>query len=182
MAGFLYVCWQLAGGLRDFLKTDFMTSVGRVTLHPVKASDEEFLNLLYASTRIDEMALVDWSEEQKAAFLKMQFDAQTSHYRLHYPSAEYQIIQQEKTPIGRLIIERSQKSLLLMDIALLPEYRNAGIGTSIVKDLMEEARQVVLPLVLRVEFFNPVIRLYARLGFTKTREVNSVYHEMVWTP
>ena len=69
-----------------------------------------------------------------------------------------------------------------MDIALLPEYRNKGIGTAILRDLMDKARQEDLPLVLRVEFFNPAIRLYQRFGFVKTREVNSVYQEMVWTP
>jgi predicted GNAT family acetyltransferase len=96
--------------------------------------------------------------------------------------AEYYVIQQNDVPIGRLIIEQSPTSLLVMDIALLPESRNLGIGTAILKDLMSDAAQAGMPVVLRVEFFNPVIRLYTRLGFVKTREVNSVYHEMVWTP
>ncbi len=128
------------------------------------------------------MALVNWTAEQKEAFLWMQFNAQTEHYRLHYPLAEYQVIEQDGNSIGRLIMERSKNQLLIMDIALLPEYRHAGIGTALIQDLMDEAAQSCLPLVLRVEFFNPVIRLYTRLGFVKTREVNSVYHEMVWTP
>ena len=153
-----------------------------MTLRPVNPGDDEFLYRVYASTRTDEMALVDWSEAQKEAFLHMQFAAQIAHYRLHYPTAEYQVIQWGEAPIGRLIVERSPKSLLVMDIALLPESRNIGIGTAILRDLMNEAGQAGLLVVLRVEFFNPVIRLYTRLGFIKTREVNSVYHEMVWTP
>jgi GNAT superfamily N-acetyltransferase len=164
------------------LKTNFLIRDQQVTLRPANPGDDEFLCRVYASTRTDEMALVDWSEAQKEAFLRMQFDAQTAHYRLHYPTAEYQIIQQGENPIGRLTVERSQKSLLIMDIALLPEYRHKGIGTALLKDLMAEAGHSNLPVVLRVEFFNPVIQLYARLGFVKTREVNSVYHEMVWTP
>ena len=123
-----------------------------------------------------------WTDEQKEAFLRMQFKAQTDHYHTYYPAAEYQIFQRGDVPIGRLIVERSPKSLLIMDIALLPEFRNTGIGTAILKELMEEAGQAGLPVVLRVEFFNPAIRLYTRLGFVKTREVNSVYQEMVWTP
>lgn len=162
--------------------SNFLIKGSQVTLRPVNPGDEEFLCRVYASTRTDEMALVDWSDPQKEAFLRMQFDAQTTHYRLHYPTAEYQIIQQGETPIGRLIVERSQKCLLVMDISLLPEYRNRGVGTALLKDLMAEAGQSNLPVVLRVEFFNPVIQLYTRLGFVKTREVNSVYHEMIWTP
>jgi GNAT superfamily N-acetyltransferase len=151
-------------------------------LRPTQPTDEGDLLRIYASTRSEEMALVSWTDAQKDAFLRMQFDAQTSHYLLHYPTAEYYMIVHDGHSIGRLILECSAKSLLIMDIALLPEYRNKGIGTAILRDLMDKARQEDLPLVLRVEFFNPAIRLYQRFGFVKTREVNSVYQEMVWTP
>ncbi len=153
----------------------------KTTLRPATPEDNLFYYRVYASTRTDEMALVNWTAEQKDSFLWMQFNAQREHYRLHYPLAEYQVILQEGKSIGRLITERSKNQLLIMDIALLPPYRHAGIGTALIQDLMAEAAQSCLPLVLRVEFFNPVIRLYTRLGFVKTREVNSVYHEMVWT-
>lgn len=152
------------------------------TLRPVTAQDEDFLLRVYASTRAEEMALVNWTEQQKADFLRMQFDAQTVHYKRHYPTAEYTIIEQCGTAVGRLILEHTDRQHLIMDIAILPEYRKLGIGTAVIKDLMELARKDNLPLVLRVEFFNPAIGLYSRLGFVKTREVNSVYHEMIWTP
>ena len=152
-----------------------------VSLRPVQPGDEEFLYQVYASTRADEMALVDWTAEQKEAFLRMQIGAQTEHYKIHYPNAKYQILEGAGVPIGRLIVERSKEFILIIDIALLPEYRKAGIGTAVIRDLMDEATRVSLPIVLRVEFFNPAIKLYSRLGFLKTREMG-VYHEMVWRP
>jgi len=167
--------WQEPG---DFA----MLQIEALKFRSLLPADEDFSHRVYASTRTEEMERVDWSPEQKEAFLRMQSEAQIKHYRSYYPKAEYQVIQLEDVPIGRLFIERSETSILIMDIALLPEYRNAGIGTAIIRDLMSEAGLAGLPLVLRVEFFNPVIRLYARLGFVKTREVNSVYQEMVWTP
>lgn len=151
-------------------------------LRPTEATDEGVLLQIYASTRTEEMALVSWTDEQKDAFLRMQFDAQTKHYLTYYPSAHYYIILQDGKSIGRLILESAESSLLIMDIALLPEYRNRGMGTAILHDLMKKARQDNIPLVLRVEFFNPAIRLYTRLGFVTTRQVNTVYHEMVWKP
>jgi ribosomal protein S18 acetylase RimI-like enzyme len=154
----------------------------RITLRPATFEDTPFCLRVYASTRAEEMALVNWTSEQKDSFLLMQFRAQAEHYRLHYPTAVYQIIEREGVRVGRLITERKPDQLLLMDIALLPQYRNSGIGTGLIQQLMDEAAQKGTPLVLRVEFFNPVIRLYTRLGFTRTREVNSVYQEMVWTP
>lgn len=154
----------------------------KVELRVVEDGDQDFLFSVYASTRADEMNLVDWSDAQKNAFLHMQFEAQTKHYLLYYPNAEYKIIERAGVPLGRLIVEDRGDHFLIMDIALLPEYRQAGIGTFLIQELKQEAIRLNLPLVLRVEFFNPAIRLYDRLGFVKTREVNAVYQEMVWTP
>ena len=152
------------------------------TLRPLGILDQDFSYQVYASTRADEMKLVDWTEEQKEAFCRMQFNAQREHYLLYYPNAEYYMIMRGDLALGRLILDRSKSQILIMDVTLLPEYQRAGTGTVIIKDVLEEASQAGLPVVLRVEFFNPVIQLYTRLGFIKTREVNSVYHEMVWTP
>jgi ribosomal protein S18 acetylase RimI-like enzyme len=112
----------------------------------------------------------------------MQFDAQTNHYHEHYPNAENSVIRIAGLPAGRLILNRSDSSLLIIDIALLPQFRNQGFGTAMLRDIMQSAQLHGLPVLLRVEFFNPVIRLYSRLGFVKTREVNAVYHEMIWPP
>ncbi|PKN94765.1 MAG: GNAT family N-acetyltransferase [Chloroflexi bacterium HGW-Chloroflexi-6] len=152
-----------------------------ITLRPVTPDDELFTCQVYASTRADEMKLVSWTDEQKDAFLKMQFDSQTKHYALHYPNAEYKIIERDGIPIGRLMTENRGDHFLLMDIALLPAHRNAGIGTFLMEELKKEAVRLNLPLVLRVESFNPAQRLYTRLGFVKSREIQ-IYHEMVWTP
>jgi GNAT superfamily N-acetyltransferase len=173
---------RLTINLFPFLLYRECSSIMMLGLRPVVAGDEDFLFSVYASTRVDEMNLVGWSEEQKTSFLHMQFDAQTKHYSIHYPNAEYKIIERNRVPVGRLTTENRGDHFLIMDMALLPEYRNAGIGTYLVEELKQEAAQLNLPLVLRVEIFNPAIRLYARLGFVKTRDVNSVYQEMVWTP
>lgn len=161
------------------LNTSFLIANELVALRPVEAMDDEFLCRVYGSTRAEEMALVDWSDEQKAAFLRMQFDAQRAHYRTHYLKAEYFVIQRNGVDIGRIIVERSQDPLILMDIALLPEYRGMGIGTTLIKDLMAEAADKGWALTLHVEFFNPALALYNRLGFVKIAE-QDVYYKMLW--
>ena len=158
------------------------SSIMRIDLRTVVGGDTDFLFSVYASTRAEEMELVDWSDEQKDAFLHMQFDAQTKHYLAHYPNAEYKIIERAGVPIGRLIVENRGDHFLIMDIALLPDYRRSGIGTFLIQALKEQTVRLKLPLVLRVEYFNPAVHQYARLGFVKTRDVNTVYEEMVWTP
>jgi ribosomal protein S18 acetylase RimI-like enzyme len=164
------------------MKTEFLVTNEHLVIRPVQEGDAAFLFLVYASTRMDEMALVNWSDAQKAAFLRMQFDAQTIHYRSYYPQAEYQIIQREDgLPIGRVIIDRSNKFILLMDIALLPEFRNSGIGTTLMCDLLAEAAASNRPVRLHVEVFNRAMKMYERLGFVKCNE-QGIYHEMIWNP
>ena len=60
---------------------------------------------------------------------------------------------------GRLIVDRSGEDILLIDVALLPEFRNGGIGSALVKQVMAEAAQAQKPLKLHVEKFNRARRL-----------------------
>jgi ribosomal protein S18 acetylase RimI-like enzyme len=136
------------------------------SLRPLGEPDEDFSFRVYASTRADEMALVDWTDEQKAAFLRMQFNAQRQHYHLHYPQAVWQVIEQDGRAIGRLVTDDSEpRSFLLMDIALLPEYRGRGVGTAILLDLLLVADNAMKTVSLHVEPNNPALNLYQRLGF-----------------
>jgi hypothetical protein len=63
-----------------------------LTLRPIGPDDEAFLREVYAGTRADELALVDWGSEEKRAFLRMQFDAQRAHYEEHYAGASFDVV------------------------------------------------------------------------------------------
>ena len=152
-----------------------------ITMRPNKLEDEAFLFKVYASTRADEMALVNWTQPQIESFLLMQFNAQRQYYLEQYPTAEYSIIQSDGDDIGRLIVDHQADQILLMDISLLPEYRNKGIGTALIQELMAQAASAGKPIRLHVEFFNPALHLYERLGFRKIQEVG-VHYEMEWRP
>lgn len=153
-----------------------------ITLRPITPEDMDFLCQVYTSTRQEEMALVtDWSEAQKAAFLQMQFNAQHAHYAEHYPRAQFEIILLDGTPIGRLYVDRRVKEIRIVDITLLPEYRNRGIGSGFLKEIMNEGTQTGLPITIHVEMFNPALRLYDRLGFRRIAD-HGVYYLMEWSP
>src|SRR5579872_4477275 len=106
-----------------------MIAGGEITLRPVTDRDDEFLFAVYASTRAQEMAMVPWSPEQKAAFLRMQFTAQKQHYGAQEPNANHDIICRGETPVGRLYLSRRQSVLHILDVTVMPEYRSAGIGS-----------------------------------------------------
>lgn len=152
-----------------------------LSLRPIQDTDEAFLLEVYASTRESEMALVDWNDEQKQAFLRMQFDAQRGSYQQQSPAAEYQVIQKDGIDAGRLITDVSGKTIRIIDIAVLPKFRNQGIGSSLIKDFQALAEKEDRPISLHVESFNPAFRLYERLGFNRVEEIG-FYWRMEWTP
>jgi GNAT superfamily N-acetyltransferase len=142
-------------------------------------SDEVFLRQLYVSTRAEEMVHVPWSDEQKAAFLNMQFDLQRRHYRTYYPQGEFMLVLLDKEPIGRFYLDRSGEAFLLIDIALLPEYRGLGIGTRFLEDLLVEARRTSKTVRLHVETSSSALRWYQRHGFVPI-EVQGIRWLMEW--
>jgi predicted GNAT family acetyltransferase len=83
-------------------------------------------------------------------------------------------------PVGRLYVARWAEEIRVVDIAVLPEYRNRGIGSALLRDLMAEAAAAGKPLSIHVERFNPAVRLYARLGFAPAGDAG-VYLLMRWS-
>lgn len=152
-----------------------------VTLRPVSQDDEAFLFQLYSQARIDEMGARDWDPKQQEFFLRMQFNAQQQFYQAEYADADYRIILLDQQPVGRIVIARRGDEMLVVDIALMPEQRNAGIGTLLLREIMAEAMQTGKPIRLQVTKFNPAIRLYERLGFSKVGETGT-HFLMEWKP
>lgn len=139
--------------------------------------DVDVLRDLYASTRADELARVDWPEPLKQAFVHQQFSAQREQYRQHYPGAGFLIVQREGAVIGRLYVHRTSREVRLMEVTLQPAWRGKGLGSALMARLIEWADERGLPVTLHVEPFNPAHRLYQRLGFN-TVEIRGVYHFM----
>lgn len=148
-----------------------------ITLRPATGADGDFLRDLYASTRAEEMDLLDWTPAQKHDFLAMQFQAQTTHYADFYPDAERSIIECAGTAIGRLYIDRRENEIEIIDIALMPEMRGRGIGRALLGAVIAEGRSSARRLRIYVEHFNPARGLYDRLGFRQVG-TNGVYHEL----
>lgn len=148
-----------------------------ISLRPATPEDRDFLLETYASTRAEELVLVPWTDAEKTAFLAVQFEAQDRHYRSAYPDGTFDVVLRGGLPIGRLYLARLPGEIQLVDIALLPAHRGAGVGTSLVRAIAAEADDAGLPIRLHVEPWNPARRMYERLGF-RSVEVGPVYELM----
>lgn len=148
-----------------------------IHLREAMPADEPFLLEVYASTRDAELEGLGWDDNQKRVFIKMQFLARERSY----PRVDNRIILLDGLAVGRILVDRSGTAILLTDIALLKEYRNAGIGSRLIQDLMKEAAACGKPLQLHVLETSPAVRLYERLGFSRSG-VDAAYLEMTWIP
>jgi len=152
-----------------------------IVLRAATPDDEPFLLELYASTRAEELAGLGWDENQKQLFLKMQFLTRERSFG----RGDHRIVLLNERPVGRLWVDRTDVAILLRDIALLPECRNAGIGTRLLEELKHEAASVGKPITLHVLTTNAAVRWYERLGFSRSGEESAyeqAYLEMKWVP
>lgn len=148
-------------------------------LRPTTEADLPLLERIYASTRIEELAQTDWSDAQKADFLRFQFHAQHQHYTTHYTDAQFFVIQRDGVPVGRLYLHWRPSELRIVDIALLPEHRGHGTGGALLRALLEAADGHGMSTSIHVEQMNRAMSLYRRLGFRKIGE-HGIYHLMEW--
>ena len=135
-----------------------------IKLRPAREEDEEFLRLVYAESRREELDQVVWPEGAREQFLRFQFDAQAAHYA-NYTDAEFLIVEVAGIAAGRLYLQRTASAIHVMEIALLPDYRGRGIGTALLRPILDEGQASARKVTMHVEKFNPALRLYERLGF-----------------
>lgn len=151
-----------------------------IVLRPAGEGDKALLASFYATTREEELRQVDWSIEQKKAFTDWQSQQQELHYATHYPAAERLVVMHGE-PIGRIYVDTTSREVRLMDVTLLPEHRNHGLGSRLMQQLLAYSDGLGRPASLHVEPFNPAKRMYERLGF-RVVETRGLYEFMQRAP
>jgi ribosomal protein S18 acetylase RimI-like enzyme len=152
-----------------------------VTSRLVRPEDAPFLRAVYMSTRAEEVAVLGWSPAQQEAFLTMQFHAQQQDYGRRYPAAEHRILLRGGQAAGQYRVDRTPAEIHLIDVSLLPQARNGGLGGALLRRLREEAAQTQRPLRLSVARDNRARRLYERLGLVVIASTGT-HFTMEWRP
>lgn len=152
-----------------------------IRTRPVRrVEDEKFLLGLYASTR-DDLSLLGFDGGQLDTLVRMQFQAQNDGYAVQYPAAEHDIILYREVSAGRMIVQRDQGEIIFVDLAILPEFRNLGIGSKLIRDRITEAEESGRVLSFHAMKTNRAIRLYLRLGCEITAD-EGAHYRFEWRP
>jgi ribosomal protein S18 acetylase RimI-like enzyme len=130
------------------------------------AEDESLLYRIFAEAKGQEFAPLGWPPEQLEPLLRMQYQARKASYKQTNPAAIDSILcLEDGTAVGRHLVERQPERYRTVDIAILAEYRNRGVGAWAIRQIQQIAEFEGVAYRLRADRGSPALRLYERLGF-----------------
>ena len=134
-----------------------------LTLRKASPSDSEFA---YRAKRAAFKEYVekagDWDEDEQRQLHERRFGAH-----------DFRVINSDGTDIGIMAMAVAPDCIKVHQLFLLPEHQGKSIGRRCMSLILEEARQLGLPVRLRVMKVNPrAMAFYERLGFTRTGETD----------
>jgi ribosomal protein S18 acetylase RimI-like enzyme len=149
--------------------------IKEIVLRPATTDDDALLYALFCEVRGPMFHSLP--ARQRDILLGMQFHAQASAYEHNYPTAQRMVVVVNGQSAGAVLLERTTEVWRLVDISLLASYRNQGIGTRLMRDLLGHAAASGHVVRLCVARDNPARRIYGRSGMHVVAE-DDVYLTM----
>ena len=138
-------------------------------LRRATAADRDFVHDLLLTTSKEYVERTwGWSDEIRQ-LVDEDFE------RWFNPPASGQIVQADGRDVGYLKVADHEDGVLLDMVLLDPAYQGHGIGTALITEVLQEAHARGEAVVLQVLKVNPSKRLYERLGFVVTAELDHHY-------
>ena len=131
----------------------------RTALRPARPEDFDYCARLYFE-----------GMENTIKGLNLDMDGQIAGFRQRWDVTQVGIITLDGTDIGWLQSFVKDDALFLGQLFVDRTLRGRGIGTQLIKGLIEEAAKAGRAVTLGVVKSNPALRLYERLGFRTTHE------------
>lgn len=152
-----------------------------IEMRPAEAGDMTFMQQLYSSTRSADVRMGGCDLATETLLQALQFKAQQTWFQTQFPHADLAVILERDRPVGRLYVDYGPDELRILDICLLPECRNRGIGLGLLRSLQAQGERLRLPVRLNVMLGSPAQRLLQRCGF-ELLGVDGIYSVMEWMP
>ncbi len=138
------------------MDTPSSRKVPNFTLRSADESDYRFTKKLYIRTMKPLLTILDaWDETDMI-----------NKFNGHYKLAEVQVILVDGKNVGWLQICETEQEFELAQIHIEHEFCSQGIGTQLIRKLMNEAKKKGKPVCLSVVRGNPALSLYQRLRFS----------------
>jgi GNAT superfamily N-acetyltransferase len=90
-----------------------------------------------------------------------------------WSAADYEIVSCDGARCGYTFIENRDNCFYLHELVIDPDFQGRGIGTLILRDVIEQALRKGFPVRLRTHIINRAVNLYRRIGFQETARTES---------
>ena len=152
-----------------------------VTTRAATEQDDAFLFALFNAVRSPEFAYAPLAPAQLDLLMNIQYAGQKQTYGAQYPGGNH-IVLLDGLPIGRIWLFRGEAEHQLVDISLMPEFRNRGIGGALVTEAIAAARAAGVRLCCSVAVTNAgSLRFHQRLGFQIVGQ-DEIYYDLAIEP
>ena len=131
----------------------------KLKLRMAQKSDLDFLLELRKSTMNIHLANMGLSTDEESHLSRVQY---------HFEAAKIVTIEEQR--IGLLKSYQDDINWHIVQIQIIPEFQNKGIGTELVLGIIQKAKHQQKNVMLSVLKSNPVKKLYDKFGFCVTAE------------
>lgn len=140
----------------------------RYTLRPAQDADKAWLDELRRAA-YEPLFVATWGGWDEARHQR--------HFAATWKEGRIQLIEVDGRPIGMVQLHERDDCVEVGEIQILPEHQNHGLGTKLLVEVIDRARQQGRDVVLSTGLMNAgALRLYERLGFEETeRSRTKVY-------
>jgi GNAT superfamily N-acetyltransferase len=107
--------------------------------------------------------------------------AQDAWFEQSLAEAVMSVVEEEGEPVGAIGLTSAPDCLYLVELQILPNFQNRGLGSALLDRQLSEARARGVPIRLRVLLENRARSLYERKGFVITGETET-HFLMEWRP
>ncbi|MCP4401544.1 MAG: GNAT family N-acetyltransferase [bacterium] len=126
------------------------------TLRPLEVNDKEFLRNLNERCYKDVVI---------CQFGKWDTDRQQDFFEKKWDPNKFQAICTQEGDVGVISVWEEENCLRLSEVLVDPTFQNRGLGTEVLKTILEAATSKDLKVRLQVLHENKAKHLYLRLGF-----------------
>lgn len=108
-------------------------------------------------------------------------EAQNEWFETALAAAEFSVVECDGQRVGAVAVSVDVECLRLVELQILPEWQNRGLGSTVLEVQMEHARAGRRPIRLRVLRENRARALYERNGFVVIGQTDT-HCLMEWMP
>lgn len=146
-----------------------------IYLRQIEESDKQDIFEIFLNSRPDMLSLISYGNQNENVILS-QFDLSQRYVDIRELDTRYIIVYENKT-IGTLYLRINEKKIEVVSFAILPLFRNKGIGTYLLNEIINKYSDE-FEIRLNVAWYNnEALKLYLRLGFEEIEDLG-VYKEL----